>query len=278
MNLGDVASGISPSRLVRGVAAALVLVALLGATAASASAATYRFRVLSATETYTVTASRGTVSGHRTFTNTLTGTVPDDPENSYTTGPGAVGPISTRSSITNTSPTTGEYTSDTIDNSNPACHHDYGVTASNGASIGVALFSTNDPATVKVTTSFGPPGVGDVYNGACGGPIDVDFPYGEPYVNYPAAQLFSGDPVILTIAGSKTFMQDNLGRAASVNVSYSVSMKVQSIGEQLRIDPAAATAEDQGGPAGKWLPKIPVTWKDEGCASPPRKRLRPAPT
>ncbi len=223
----------------RGTVFALVLAAVLAASAGSASAATHTFHILSASETYSTTATRGCVSGRRDFTGSTTGTVPDDPENGFTPGHDQIGFISTRSSKTDTSPTSGQFSNDHIDNScsMPPCHYDYGITPVNGGSIAMAIFDTGDPETVKISTSFGPPGVGDVYNGACGGPIDVDFPYGEPSSTVSADSLFSGKPVTLTVAGSKTFSADNLGNAASITVTYNVTMKVQASGGSLHADP-----------------------------------------
>jgi hypothetical protein len=243
---------------------------LLAIPTASAAAATYRFRILSASQSYSVTASRGTVSGHREFSGMTTGAVPDDPADSFTTGAGQLGAISTRSSTTNTSPTVGNFFNDYIDNSagSSPCHHDYGTTASNGGSISITIFDIGDPSKVKISASFGPPGVGDVTNGACGGPIDVHFPYDEPSATVSTATLFSGNPVDLTVTGAKQFDKDILGNAASVTVAYDIDMRVQALGDDLRIDPLAATNEDQGPPSGKWLPQIPVTWKDKGCTDP----------
>jgi hypothetical protein len=213
--------------------------AALRAPVASPSAATHTFHVLSASESYSTTATRGCVSGRRDFSGSATGAVPDDPENAFTPGPGQIGSISTRSSTTDTSPTTGEFSNDYIDNpcSTPPCHYDYGNIPSNGGSIAMQIFDTGDPETVKIATSFGPPGVGDVYNGACGGPIDADFAYGEPSSTISTDSLFSGKPVVLTVAGSKTFTADNLGAAASITVTYDVTMTVQASGGSLHADP-----------------------------------------
>jgi hypothetical protein len=190
--------------------------------------------------------------------------VPDDPENAFTPGDGQIGSISTRSSVTDTSPTTGEFSNDYIDNScsSPPCHHDYGVTPVNGGSIGMQIFDTGDPETVKISTSFGPPGVGDVTNGACGGPIDVRFPFGEPSSTVSTESLFSGQPVTLTVAGSQTFTADNLGRPASITVTYNVTMEVQAIGGSLRADP--------GGP---YTIKRAGTAKLDGSASTPKRKI-----
>ena len=116
-----------------GMSFALVLAVVLAASPASASAAaTHTFQVISATESYSTTATQGCVSGRRDYTSSATGTVPDDPGNAFTPGPGQIGSISTRSSTTDTSPTTGQFFNDYIDNScsMPPCHYDYGVTAS----------------------------------------------------------------------------------------------------------------------------------------------------
>jgi hypothetical protein len=224
---------------VKGMGFALVLAVVLAASAASASAATHTFRVLSASESYSTIATRGCVSGRRDFSGSTTGPVPEDPANSFTPGPGQIGSISTRSSTTETSPTTGEFSNDYIENScsMPPCHFDYGTIPSNGGSIAMAIFDTGDPETVKISPSFGPPGVGDVYNGTCGGPIDVDFPFGEPSSTVSTESLFSGKPVTLTVAGSKTFGADNLGSPASITVTYDVTMRVQANGGSLHADP-----------------------------------------
>jgi hypothetical protein len=63
---------------------AVVLAVALAASAGSALAATYTFRVLSASETYSTTATRGCVSGRRDFTGSTTGAVPDDPAAAFT--------------------------------------------------------------------------------------------------------------------------------------------------------------------------------------------------
>jgi hypothetical protein len=255
---------------VRRTAFALVLAAGFAALPASASASTYNFRVLSATQSYSTTASRGCTSGRRDFSGSLTGTVPDDPANTFTQGQGEIGSIGTRSSSSHTSPTSGQFSNDYVDNpcSSPPCHYDYGVTPVNGGTISMTIFDTGDPATVRISPSFGPPGVGDVTNGACGGPIDVRFPFGEPSATIASAPLFSGQPTTLTVSGAKDFSQDNLGQPASVTVTYNISMRVQAIGEDLHITTAAATGEDQGGPSGKWTPSLPIDYADRGCQTP----------
>src|SRR6476469_5994513 len=106
----------SPGVPVRGTVSAVAIAAVLLASA-SASARTHHFRILSASASYNVTASRGCVSGHRSFTASTTGSVPDAPGNAFTPGPGELGFISTRSSTTNSSPTTGQFSDDYIDNS-----------------------------------------------------------------------------------------------------------------------------------------------------------------
>src|SRR5688572_9731303 len=119
----------SPELPIRGIVFSLVVAAVLAASGASASAATYTFQVLSASSSYTVSAERGCVSGHREFSASLTGPVPDDPGNFFTPGPGELGAITTRSSTTDTSPTAGQFSNDYIDNScsTPPCHYDYGT-------------------------------------------------------------------------------------------------------------------------------------------------------
>src|ERR1700720_271490 len=146
---------------------ALVLAVVLVSSAGSASAAMHTFRVLSASETYSTTATRGCVSGRRDFTGSATGAVPEDPANSFTPGPGQVGSISTRSSTTGTSPTTGQFSNDYIESScsMPPCHFDYGTRPSNGGSIAMSIIDTGDPESVKISPGIGPPEVGDVYNG-----------------------------------------------------------------------------------------------------------------
>jgi hypothetical protein len=226
--------------LVPGTVLALVLAVVLAASPAFASAAaTHTFHVISATESYSTTGTQGCVSGRRDYTSSATGAVPDDPQNAFTPGPGQIGSISTRSSTTDTSPTTGQFFNDYIDNScsMPPCHFDYGVTASNGGSIAMEIVDTGDPETVKISTAFGPPEIGDVTNGICGGPIAVHFPYGEPSTTVSTDSLFSGKPVTLTVAGAKTFDSDILGHAASVNVTYNVTMQVQASGGSLHADP-----------------------------------------
>ena len=250
----------------RGTALASALAAVLlisAASSAPASAAPQKFRVLAASATYSVTASRGCVSGHRTFSAQTTGKVPDDPGNSFTPGPGQLGVISTRSSKTDTSPTTGQFSEDYIDSScSPGCHYDYGTTPLQGPSIAMYIFDTGDPKRVKISPSYLPPGVGDVVNGTCGGPIDVNFPFGEPATTVPTSQLFSGNPVTLTVAGTQTFNQDNLGRPASVTVTYSTTMKVQSKAKGLTAVP--------GGP---YNVKRAGRVKLDGSASKPRRQI-----
>jgi hypothetical protein len=216
----------------------LALAAPLALSAAPALAATHTFRVLSASETYSTTATRGCVSGHREVTESTTGTVPEDPANSFTPGPGQVGTISTRSSTTGTSPTSGTVSNDHIESlCDPPCHYDYGVQTLTGGSIAMSLFDTGDPETVKISPSFGPPEVGDVTAGICGGPIAVDIPYGEPSSPVSTESLFSGKPVTLTVAGSMSFTADNLGHPASITVTYDVTMKVKANGKELHADP-----------------------------------------
>jgi hypothetical protein len=249
---------------IRGTVFALMLAAVLATSGASASAATYTFQVLSASSHYSVEAERGCVSGHRDFSASLTGAVPDDPENSFTPGDGQLGAITTRSSTTDTSPTTGQFSNDHIDNScsTPPCHNDYGTRTVTGASIAMYIFDTGNPETVKIATSFGPPGVGDVTGGSCGGPIDVNLPFGEPSATVSTDTLFSGKPVTLTVAGTMTFNADNLGRPASVTVDYDVTMEVQASGGSLRADPGGPYTVKRAGKA-----------KLDGSASTPKQKI-----
>jgi hypothetical protein len=242
---------------------------------ASASARTHHFRVLSASSGYSVTASRGCVSGHRTFSASTTGSVPDDPGNAFTPGPGELGIISTRSSTGSSSPTAGQFSDDYIDNpcSMPPCHYDYGTTPLDGPSISMTIFDTGDPGTVKISPGFLPPGVGDVTNGACGGPIDADFPFGEPSATVSTASLFSGKPVTLTVSGSQHFSQDILGNPASITVDYSATMRVQELGGSLQAVPGGPYAVRRAGRV-----------KLDGSGSKPRRtitdyrwKLRPIP-
>jgi hypothetical protein len=254
----------NPDLPIRGTVFALVVAAILAASGASASAATYTFEVLSASSSYSVTAERGCVSGHRDFAASLTGTVPDDPENAFTPGDGQLGAITTRSSTTSTSPTAGQFSNNYIDNScsTPPCHYDYGTTPLSGPSISMYIHDIGDPETVKISTSFLPPGVGDVTNGTCGGPIDVNFPFGEPSSTVSTDSLFSGRPVTLTVSGSRIFNADNLGRPASVTVDYHVTMEVQASGGSLRADP--------GGP---YTIKRAGTAKLDGSRSTPKRKI-----
>jgi hypothetical protein len=238
------------------------------ASGAPASAATYRFRILSGSQQYSIDATRGTVSGHRSFRASFTTPLPDDPGDSFTTGPGAIGLIDSTDSVTRKPQAHGQYYDNYIERSNPACFHDYGM-YNGDATINMTLFDIpSDPSTVKIATSFGPPGVGDIVNGTCGGPIDVEFPFGQPASTIPAAQLFSGDPVALNVTGSQHFTEDALGDPASITVGWSVRLTVQAIGEQLRITPGVADGEDQIFPNNRWTARFPVSWEDTGCTDP----------
>lgn len=263
------------SRVIAFVAVACLLLAAALAPAAMAvppvtfpplppgttSQATHTFKVLGATETYSVTASRGCVSGHRSFTEGTSGPVPEDPQNSFTPGPGGVGEIGTRSSSTGTSPTTGSFSSSYIDYScEPPCHYDYGTVESDGGSIAMELTATSDPDTVKITTSVGPPEVGDVTNGLCGGPIAGNVVEGSSTI--PTDELLSGKPVTLTIAGGATQGADILGRPASIVVSYDVTMRVQANGGNLHADPGGPYTVRRGG-------KV----KLDGSGSTPRSKI-----
>ncbi|MBS1886814.1 MAG: hypothetical protein JSU06_06465 [Actinobacteria bacterium] len=193
------------------------------------------FEVISASESYTVTASEGCVSGQRTFTESTTGAVPKDEGNMFVARPGGEGSISTRNSTSQTSPTSGQFSSSYINNSCEPCHYDYGTTAVNGGSIVMLLAATADPETVKISTAIGPPEVGDVTTGLCGGPISANVV--EPSSTVPADQLLSGKPVTLTVAGETMLASDNLGRPASITVSYDVTMTVKANGGELRAVP-----------------------------------------
>ncbi len=221
------------------VALVLVLVALVAPGAAPAAAPkTHSFDILAASSSYSVIASRGCVSGHRDFSATLNGAVPTDPGNVFAGTPGDFGSVTTRNSETDVSPTTGSFSNDYIDNSCsvPPCHFVYPESPIDGPSISMD-FQTIDPDTIKVSTGFGPPGVGDVTNGICGGPIDVRLPFGEPSTTVSADQLFSGKPVPITISGSMHFDEDNLHRPSDVTVNYTVSMTVQSSSSGIKADP-----------------------------------------
>jgi hypothetical protein len=238
-----------PDVPIRGTLVGLALTAVIAASGASASAATHHFRILAASASYSVTASKGCVSGHRTFSASTTGKVPDDPQNAFTPGPGELGFISTRSSTTNTSPTQGQFSDDHIDNpcSMPPCHQDYGVSPLNGVSISMTLFDTGNPGQVKVSPGFLPPGVGDVTGGSCGGPIDLRFPFGEPSAFVPTASLFSGKPVTLTVAGSQHFDTDIIGNPVDATVTYSATMKVQAMDSGLRAVPGGPYSTRRAG-------------------------------
>jgi hypothetical protein len=218
-----------------GTALALALAVTLFL-APPASAATHRFRVLSASETYSTVASEGCVSGRRDVTESTSGKVPDDPRNSFTPGSGREGIISTRSSTTGISPTTGQTSNDYTNDpcASPPCHHDYGVTPLSGGSITMILTETGDPESLKVSTSIGPPEVGDVTVGICG---DIAAVVPEPSTTVSTASLFSGKPVTITISGSLSIPSDILGHPASIVVTYDVTMKVQALGKELQADP-----------------------------------------
>ncbi len=244
-----------------GTASALALAGALFL-APSASAATHHFRVLSASETYSTVASEGCVSGRRDVTESTTGKVPDDPRNSFTPGSGREGIISTRSSSTGTSPTTGQTSNDYTDApcASPPCHHDYGATPLSGGSITMMLTETGDPASLKVSTSFGPPEVGDVTVGICGD-IAAELPE-EPSTTVSTASLFSGKPVTITISGSLSIPKDILGNPASINVTYDVTMKVQGLGKELQADP--------GGP---YTVRRAARIKLDGSGSKPKSKI-----
>jgi hypothetical protein len=240
----------------------------------TASARTHHFRVLSASSSERITASRGCVSGHRTVTANTTGPVPDDPANAFTPGPSEIGSISTRSEDGH-SPTTGQISESYIDNpcAMPPCHYDYGNFTLDQPSISMAIFDTGDPSTVKISPGFLPPGVGDVTNGTCGGPIDANFDFGDPAATVPSQSLFSGKPVTLTVAGSEHFSEDILGSPASITVDYSATMTVQDLGGSL-----------QAIPGGPYKVRRAGKVKLDGSASKPRRsitdyrwKLRPIP-
>ena len=69
----------------------MLLAAQLPPSAVAAAPAGHTFKVLSASETYSVTASRGCVSGHREFSESTSGPVPDDPLNAFSPGSGREG-------------------------------------------------------------------------------------------------------------------------------------------------------------------------------------------
>jgi hypothetical protein len=257
----------SPDPPRRGPLLALLVAVVVAGTGGSASAAdaTRTFSILDASASYSVEAARDCISGHRDFNATLTGTVPDDPQNSFTPGPGQIGDISTRSSETDTSPTTGSFSNNYIANpcAEPACFYDYGTVPIEGPSIHMQIDDTGDPDTFKISTSFLPPGVGDVTNGICGGPIDVDFPYAEPSSTVAADDLLSGKPVTLVVAGSRHFDADNLGRPASVDVDYDVRMTVQASGGSLDANPGGPYSVKRAG-------KV----KLNGSRSTPKKKIK----
>ncbi|MBS1878563.1 MAG: hypothetical protein JST31_03520 [Actinobacteria bacterium] len=218
------------------------------------------FEVLSASETYSVTASEGCVSGHRTFTESTTSAVPKDEANMFVPRPGGEGSISTRNSGTESSPTSGQFSSNYIDNSCQPCHYDYGSTAVNGGSIAMLLAATPDPETVKISTAIGPPEVGDVTTGLCGGPIPAAVI--EPSSTVPTDQLLSGKPVTLTVAGETRLEADSLGRPASITVSYDVMMTVKANGGELQADPGGPYSVTRAG-------KV----KLDGSGSTPRAKI-----
>ncbi|MFN8218399.1 MAG: hypothetical protein U0R71_17555 [Solirubrobacterales bacterium] len=224
----------------------MLLAAQLPPSAVAAAPAGHTFKVLSASETYSVTASRGCVSGHREFSESTSGPVPDDPLNAFSPGSGREGWVSTRSSTTDTSPTTGLFSGNYIDSScEPPCHYDYGTIPSNGGTIAIELAATSDPETVRMTTAIGPPEVGDVTNGLCGGPISGDVV--EPSSTISADSLLSGKPVTLTISGSTNLSSDNLGRPASIVVAYDVTMRVQASRGDLHADPGGPYSVTRAG-------------------------------
>lgn len=193
------------------------------------------FEVLSASESYSVTSSEGCVSGHRTFTESTSGPVPKDEANMFVPEPGGEGSISTRNSTTETSPTAGQFSSSYVDNSCSPCHYDYGTTPVSGGSITMQLAATADPDAVKITAPIGPPEVGDVTTGLCGGPIMAGVI--EPSSTIPTDQLLSGKPVTLTVAGETMLGNDLLGRPASIAVTYDATMTVKANGGELQAVP-----------------------------------------
>ncbi len=227
-----------------------------------AAAATHRFRVLSASETYSTIASQGCVSGRRDITESTSAKVPDDPQNAFIPGSGREGVISTRSSSTGVSPTTGQVSNDYTNDScaSPPCHHDYGITPLSGGSITMNLAESGDPDTLRVSTSFGPLEVGDVTVAICGN-IAAELPE-EPSTTVSTASLLSGKPLTITIAGSLSIPKDILGNPASIGVTYSVTMRVQALGKELQADP--------GGP---YTVRRAARVKLDGSHSKPRSKI-----
>jgi hypothetical protein len=248
----------------RAVLALAIALLGLGAMAPGASAQVYKFRVLSGSESNSLSLSNGCKSGTRSFSSS-TATPSEDPNSAYDTefGEGSIGAKATSAS----------FFADEMNNScsNPTCHYEYGTRQLQSKSIGVYLEDAPGP-NVKVSAAIFAIEVGSI-EGPCGD-ISVNWP-AEPSTTVPEADLFSGNPVDITISGNQPFNQDNLGNPITGSATYTYKMRVEAIGENLRIDPAEATDEDQGPPSGHWLPKIPVSWKDKGCTDPKEDTATP---
>ena len=208
------------------MALAIAIAGLLIA-APTATAKVYKFRVLSASETNTMTATKGCLSGKRSFSSS-TSTPSEDPDSSYNTddGYGSIG----------TTATSASFHDDEMSNScsMPPCHYDYGTRQLQDKSIGVFVEEIPGSADLKVSAGIFGLEVGSI-EGPCGD-ISVNWP-SEPFVNVPKAELFSGEPVQITISGEQPFTQDILGNPITASVSYTNKMTVQALGKKLKADP-----------------------------------------
>ncbi len=211
------------------MALAIAIAGLLIA-APTATAKVYKFRVLSASETNTMTATKGCLSGKRSFSSS-TSTPSEDPDSSYNTddGYGSIG----------TTATSASFHDDEMSNScsMPPCHYDYGTRQLQDKSIGVFVEEIPGSADLKVSAGIFGLEVGSI-EGPCGD-ISVNWP-SEPFVNVPKAELFSGEPVQITISGEQPFTQDILGNPITASVSYTNKMTVQALGKKLKADPGGA--------------------------------------
>ena len=161
-----------------------------------------------------------------------------------------------------TTATSASFFSDEMNNScsMPPCHYDYGTRQLQGKSIGVFVEEIPGSANLKVTAGIFGLEVGSI-EGPCGD-ISVSWP-ADPFVNVPKAELFSGEPVQITISGEEPFTQDILGNPISASVSYTVKMTVQALGKKLKADP--------GGP---YTVRRARRVKLDGSGSKPRADIR----
>jgi hypothetical protein len=193
-----------------------------------------QYRVLSASINEHVTASQpggmcaalGGTSGSRTITGTSTGPAPDNDRNQFEPGGPVPGQITGPTAATISTQGTGCKYGSTWQLQ--PCSYTYSNYPFNGPlSVGFDIY-TPSPATGQARLDWVllNPAVGATVD-PCNVTIGGDIPFETQTQTVPLAKLLSPDPQTYTLAGSTHLDHDNLGRPASIDYDWNLSLTVQ---------------------------------------------------